>query len=854
MLRSLVASVSSTVLLVSVSLTAAGAGGAAQPQGLATLAANAQAASDATAADATAADATAGADAGAGNATAAGTGNQLSEIVVTARRRSEDIQDVPLTVTAFTPAVMEQEDITNLQDLGTLVPNMKISQDRATSSTINVYIRGVGQSDPLWGFEPGVGVYIDDVYMARPQAALLDVIDVSQIQVLSGPQGTLYGKNTIAGAIQYVTRDIAGPATVTASAVGGSYDEHDLRVGASTPIIDDHVYFGVSFGTLNHDGYGTVLAQPGTSYNPSVGQQLSNKDILVERANLTVTWGESSKLRLIADDILDNSNASGGQRLNNLFAGQLAVPGGIPLPPALGGGVTFPVTYPNALPLSNPFDMYDDLPANRDFFHRDGVSATYTQNLSSELSLKLVSAYYQGHGQQFINFSETDDNLFNVDGLYKDQQSSDEAQLTFTNSVVTAVGGLFFMDSTACGAYDAEIGTLPLLGVPADDLYVTELVSGCVLTRSYAAYGDTSWKLTDALNFEAGVRWNEDRKSADVFQEDWLSVDPDQLEPGQTFFQPSQAPAGFIADPGVVTDYNNSRSFVNVTPRAGFEYHFDKQVMGYFTYSRGFKSGGFDMRGDALLFPGTSNGYKSETADNYELGVKSTLLDDRLLLDADVFYNPYTNAQIEIAGTTLVGQSVQNLQVADNAGKQINKGAELQSAWRATRALTFGLNVGYLDSYFEQFLIPCNIFAGATQLGCAPGVGIANEASVDRPLNAPHWTLAEYQSYSWDLSHGTLMARADFDYRSFAHTAAYVDSPTDQPGYGLLNADLSFTTTDGRWRLGVDGKNLTNKYYRVAGYDFGPPPIGPPTFTGGVSQIGFYGPPRVITATLTYHY
>jgi len=778
----------------------------------------------------------------------------LQEVVVTARRRAEDLQSVPLTVTAVTAETIQNQDITNIQDLGSFVPNIKISQDRATSSTINIYIRGVGQSDPLWGFEPGVGVYIDDVYMARPQAALLDVLDVSQLEVLSGPQGTLYGKNTVAGALKYITRDIVGPATVTASATGGNYREHDFKFAASLPIIDDHVYFGVSLGSLQHSGYGEVLAEPGASSNPSLGQQLSDKDILVGRANLTITWGESSKLRLVADDILDNSDASGGQRLNDSLAGQLAVPAGVPLPPSLGGGTTFAVTYPNAQPLRNPFDMYDDLPANKDFFHRDGFSGTYTQSLTSQLDLKLIGAYYQGHGQQFINFSATDDNLFNVDGFYKDQQSSGEAQLTFTNDLVKAVGGLFYMDSTACGAYDAEIGTLPLLGVPADDLYVTELVSGCVLTRSSAVYADTAWKLSDALNLDAGLRWNDDRKTANVFQEDWLSVAPDQLLPGQTFVNPAQAPAGFLPVPGVVTDYTNTHSYVNTTPRVGFDYHFTKDVMGYFTYSRGFKSGGFDMRGDALLFPGTSNGYKSETADNYELGFKSTLFDDRLLIDADVFYDPYSNAQIEIAGTTLVGNSVQNLQVADNAAKQINEGVELQAAWRPTRALTFGLNMGYLDSYFEQFIIPCNIFAGATQLGCTPGVGEANEASVDRPLNAPHWTVSENQTYTWYLPAGTLMARAGFDWRSFAHTASYADSVTDQPGYGLFNAGIAFTSTSKAWRLSFDAKNLTNKYYRVAGYDFGPPPIGPPTFTGGVSQVGYYGPPRTYSATLTYHY
>jgi iron complex outermembrane recepter protein len=151
------------------------------------------------------------------DAAGADTGS-LQEVVVTARRYNENLQQVPLTVTAVTAETIQNNDITNIEDLSSFVPNMKISQDRATSSTINVYIRGVGQSDPLWGFQPGVGVYVDDVYLARPQAALLDVLDVDRLEVLSGPQGTLYGRNTIAGAIKYVTRDIDGPATLTASA------------------------------------------------------------------------------------------------------------------------------------------------------------------------------------------------------------------------------------------------------------------------------------------------------------------------------------------------------------------------------------------------------------------------------------------------------------------------------------------------------------------------------------------------------------------------------------------------------------------------------------------------------------
>src|ERR1700722_10868942 len=195
----------------------------------------------------------------------AGAADGLAEIVVTARRRAENLQDVPVAVTAISAGMLQQQAVTSLGDLNSFVPNFKISADRATSSTINVYIRGVGQSDPLWGFEPGVGVYIDDVYMARPQAALLDVYDVDRLEILRGPQGTLYGKNTIAGAIKYVTRDIVGPTTFTVAATGGNYGEHDVKLNFSTPVIPDHVYFGVALADLQRRGYGEVVAQAGAA-------------------------------------------------------------------------------------------------------------------------------------------------------------------------------------------------------------------------------------------------------------------------------------------------------------------------------------------------------------------------------------------------------------------------------------------------------------------------------------------------------------------------------------------------------------------------------------------------------------
>jgi iron complex outermembrane receptor protein len=766
------------------------------------------------AADSAAFSASAGAD----------TGN-IQEVVVTARRFSEDLQNVPIAVTALSAATLQTQAVTNLQDLNSFVPNFKIAADRATTSTINVYIRGVGQSDPLWGFEPGVGVYIDDVYLARPQAGLLDVIDVQQVEILRGPQGTLYGKNTIAGAIKYVTREIDGPATLTTSATIGNYGEHDEKLYFSTPLIDDHVYFGIALARLQHYGYGEVVAEPPFPPSPYnyIGESVSNRDATAGRANLTIAWGASSKLKIIAEDILDNSNASGGQRLNNYLAPQLG----------------------------NPFDTRTDMPVSNDYSHRSGESATYTQSLTDQLALKVVGAYGEGKSQQFIDFEELDANLFQVPGAFHDQQSSGEAQLAFTSDRVRAVGGVFYMDSTACGTYNASLGVLALPPPNGFGLYLTSIVQGCVLTKSTAVYGDAAWRLTDQLNLDTGVRWNDDNKTARVYQAQYASLAPTQLLPGEQFFNGAAPPPGFFLFPsavaGVLTNYTNSRSFVNVSPRVGLDYHWTPQVMTYVSYSKGFKSGGFDMRGNAALYPQTENGYNSETADNYEAGVKSTMLNDTLLLNFTVFYDPYSNAQIGVQQFVVAGGVPQNVTAVLNAGKQINKGAEIESVWRPIKPATVSLNIGYLDSYYENYLIGC--FAGTP--GCTPASPPINVADQNRPINAPTWTISGNVSYSWDLSSGSLLARTGYDWRSFTKVANTTPSVTDQPAYGVLNAGIAFTTNSQAWRFSIDAKNLTDRYYRTAGYDFGNPGTG---LLGGVSQIGFYGPPRTYAGTVTYHF
>jgi iron complex outermembrane receptor protein len=721
----------------------------------------------------------------------------IEQVTVTARRREESLQDVPVAITALTSDQLLEQNVRTLEDMTAYAPNIKVNAGRATTSTINAYIRGVGQNDPLWGFEPGVGIYLDDVYIARPQGALLDVYDVERIEVLRGPQGTLYGKNTIAGAIKYVTRDIAteDPA-FNVTATGGSYNQRDIKVGGSAPVVADHVYLGAAVAYLQRDGYGELVDDGTPRAFNKVGQDVSDKDVLAARANATFVWGESSKLRVLADTIQDNSNAAGGQRLNNLLG------------PAL----------------DDRFDQRTDMPVDRDRFITKGVAATYTQGLTDALDLKLVGAYREGDGRQFIDFEEVNANIFQVPAEYSDDQTSGEVQLTYTGDKVKGVAGVYYFDGTARGAFDASLG--------ANNL--TALTKGSVDTQSIAVYADTTWTLTDRLNLNVGARWNEDDKEATVFVAQYLG----RLPANQTLFDENNVPPGFTLF-AVQSDYTNDRSFSNVSPRLGFDFRVTDDALAYVSYSEGFKSGGFDMRGNETANPATRNGYDSETADNYEIGMKSDWFGDTLQLNLTAFYTPYSDVQITTQQFQIVNGHPTNVTAVLNAGKQLNKGVELESVWRPVPALTMVLNVGWLDAKFEDFFIGCTPPAAGCQL---------DVSSLNEPINSPEWTSFLGATYQWELGAGDLSAHLGYQYRTKTKVANTLASITDQDAYDVLDLGIAYTTSDEAWRFALEGKNVLDEKYRVAGYDFGN------LTTPHISQIGFYGPPRTVAVSATYRY
>lgn len=694
------------------------------------------------------------------------------DIIVSARRRDESLLEVPIAVTTFSgDALIAQgaQDITSLQRQ---TPNLTLQVARGSNSTLIAFIRGVGQQDPLWGFEPGVGLYVDDVYVARPQGAVLDVFDVERIEILRGPQGTLYGRNTIGGAIKYVTKRLGNEFRANARATYGSYNQIDLVGNVAVPL-GENFAIGGAVAWLQRDGFGTNL---------TTGAEHYNKDVLAGRLSAEFDNG-SVFVRLAADRTEDRSNARHGTRLT----GNLGLPA--------------------FEPTESVFDTRAGI-GDRNKVVTQGLSLTADIPLSDTLTFKSITAYRDGRTDTLIDFDNTPGPVLDVPAYYEDDQFTQEVQLLVETERLQGVIGAFYLDGRAEGAFDTVIGNAGL----------TTFTGGRVDTKSIAFFGDFSYDLTDQLRLSAGLRWTKDDKKATVLREDYLGIrSPAFGNPNAIFFRTR-------------TDYTNDRSFEQFTPRISLSYQPTEDLNVYASWGRGFKSGGFDMRGDAIFIPSTVNGYEPETIDSWELGFKGAFLDRRLFINAAAFYSDYKDQQVTVQAV----QPPPNVGVAsvvDNAGQAEIYGFELEVRAIPTDNLQLNLAFGYTKADYKEFL---TFIAGGTT-----PVDVADQRVFQ---NTPEFVVNANAVWSNPLFGGRLDVIPAIALRS---EQAMFEIPTpllDQPATVIVDAAVNWTSADERYTVGVQGRNLTNELYRVGGYNF-------PGALLGNSIIGYYGPPRTISVT-----
>lgn len=571
----------------------------------------------------------------------------VEELVVTARRREESLKDVPVAVSAVSGerlAVTGAADLTTLQQS---TPNTTVQVARGSNSTLISFIRGVGQQDPLWGFEPGVGLYIDDVYVARPQAAVLDIFDVERVEVLRGPQGTLYGRNTIGGAIKYVTAKIEGEPELRLKGQVGSYDQRDF-VASAKARVNDMVGVGLTWATFNRDGYGKNLI---------TGAEHYDKDVSAARATLEFTPTEDLFFRLAGDIVTDNSNPRHGHRelptldvLNQ---------------PVAGGGVLD--------------DVYDTRAGAGDHNRVEarGVSLLGEWNVNSAVTLKSITAYRAGETEGAIDFDTEQTPYLDIPARYSDHQFTQEVQLLYSGDRLQGVFGVFYLNATAAGAFDTVLG----------QANTTTATAGHVDTESWSVFADVSYDVTDRLALSVGGRYTRDEKTGQVYRQNFTGLKSPLF--GNT-----------LAIPGLLrSNFTSSDTYEKFTPRVSVSYDLSTELTGYVSYSQGFKSGGFDMRADEILTPNSADGYQPETVQSYEGGLKGFFFDRRLTLNSAVFYAEYKDQQVTIQ--TPVGASIAS-QVL-NVGESHMYGAELEGSAILADSLVANFSVGYIKAKFDEY-------------------------------------------------------------------------------------------------------------------------------------------------------
>jgi iron complex outermembrane receptor protein len=742
-------------------------------------------------------------------ATAAAADGGVKQVVVTARRRAELIQDVPGAVTALSGAELEKQAIPDITALTEKVPNTTLKASRGTNTTLTAYIRGIGQQDPVAGYEQGVGIYLDDVYLARPQGALTDIYDLERIEVLRGPQGTLYGRNTIGGAVKYVTRKLAPKTTFDVKATVGNYGEKDLVLKGSTPV-SDILRIGATIGTFNRDGFG---------HNVLNGKDNYNKDVLAGRFSAELTPNSDLFVRFTADKTVDKSEPKQGYRLT---------PGP---PPA------------SIQPLSGEYDTRANLYAVNGHEQKvttEGSSLLLEYTIDPTLSVKSITAYRKSKSYAPIDFDSLETPLWEAPSIYSDKQTSQEFQLTYTGSKLQGVAGVFFMKTNAFNEFDVlynAAGGLSLL--TRDDID----------TRTWAAFADASYSLTDTFNITLGGRYTSDERRAAIFKRTYLG-----LTGSPNLGNPTATPAA-VPNTDLGKDDLN-RTDKKFTPKIGFGWKLAPEHNLYSTFSKGFKGGMFDPRMDLLSSGGPNSavslvkrrGVDPEEVSTIELGLKSSLNGGRLQTNAAVFYTDYKNVQIPGSIPTFAADGSVNgfAGTLTNAGKAKIKGAELEAIAYLTNQLSVNAMYSYIDAEYKEWMV-------------SNGTGLANIAASTEMQNTPRNSANLGVNYDWPFAltgrSGTLSLTNNLSYKSKVYQTE-VARPTGvasldatipgnlalaQGGYALWDASLVWTSADRKLQFGLHGRNLTDKRYKVAGYNFS-------GFFNTVTT--FYGDPRTVRATM----
>lgn len=756
------------------------------------------------------------------NESDAGSSKQ-DEIVVTAQFRDQRLQDVPVAITAVTGEMLEQRGQTNLADLGSSAPNVTLRQASATyGPAVAAYIRGVGQRDTTFALEPGVGIYVDDVYLPTLHGSMLGLVDLERVEILRGPQGTLAGQNSIGGAIKLYSKKPSADTDGYLSATYGSYNRMELRGATNFTLAEDHLYARLSGAAVKKDGYITRYDYRCTHPTSTIPSTVTGTDCKIGTdggkeyvaGRLALRWEPNSDITVdLVGDITRDGSETGPTTL--LYVGRQANPGsaltGVATPASsayvLNGNVygtstgspyisyspfgnyaqdTFSnspyISYENYLE-TNPRDGSGAWQAPQDgLINTWGVSGTVTANLSDNVVLTSITAYRKFDG----SYSSGDGSPFNAtmiaNKVYNHQFSQELRVTANINDVANLTVGGFYFDKES---RNVSRVTLPTLNFIEDN---------SVPATTKAVFANLEITPVEALTILGGIRYTDQTKTF-IYGRAGI--------PGSS--SGGAVPPSLASLDGLEGKYAGDR----VDYRLGLQYRLTDDVMAYGQVSTGFKGGGINPR---PFFPGQALPHGPETLTAYEVGLKSEFLDRAVRLNLAGFINKYHDILVSVSTCPQTGNATP-CALPLNAGEADVKGFEAELALRPVAGLSIDASLAYLDFKYTSI----------STSAVSSGIGTEDDGQFIIP-----WSWSIGAQYEIDLGMaGTLTPRVDVSHDdSYSRNANNVDAASGGvdifgriPGRTLANARLSYRTMDEDWEVAFEVRNLTNKLYYTDFFD-----------------------------------
>ncbi len=696
----------------------------------------------------------------------------LGDIIVTARRKSETLQNVPVAVTALNNETLRAQSVQRITDLTTTTPNLTVSNPNGSATSTIIAIRGQVQTDIISTIDPSVGTYVDGVYLARPYGANIDLVDVERVEVLKGPQGTLFGRNTTGGALNIVTTDPKmGELSGLVRGAYGNFEQTNGELVLNIPLGEK-----VSFrGAAQY------------AHNKGFAKNLFNN----ERLGSDNSYSMRGKLRFQPTDDLDMVFSVSHFRVNQATNPQRLIdadPAGLSAfyVDLISGGTDNIQNYVNL-----PF--YE---TNLNYPQRSYARATNAQ-LTSTLetgfgTIKSIVGYRATDANSDIDLDGTPYEILETTTRIKGfEQYSGELNLTstvFDDRLAFTAGVFGFYESGNDGSSTIAVQAF----VPGtSDTYVD------VTATAYAAYFQGTYSFTEKFSFTGGIRYSSDRKT----------MSPTVKNNVGTPMESCALPVGYQG-----TDCRTTfkRTDEGISYTAGFEYKPTSNILTYIKTSRSFRSGGFNQRGSFYIE--TFAGFDPEEVTEYEIGFKSDLFDRRVRFNAAAFYSDYKDIQRSTPVAT-AGGGIGT--VMANAASGHVSGGEAELTILVTDELRLSGRAGYTNAKYDEY--PYN------QIDITTGAITVLDRSAEPFQNIPKWTLGANINYNRTIGAGTFNAFVDYSYTSKRYGLFGVREgdpnvteisarSVEMASYGLISARVSYALDNGL-ELAVFGRNLGNEKY-----------------------------------------